>query len=226
MALLSTVKPSQGKASAALDALVKDFLNRKLICHNYTDLDTSPIGEETRAKWDKARQDEELRQRRLNSINLLNVQRERLANARITKDTPDDASKVYRTQARRTTRPNISGATVDEAEAHDSQSKGTIAIEAGAVPLTFGTQTQRAAKEGKKAARAQKEEARRAAKDADSGRKGTVQQMPADPKAKAAGKEGSVDKGQGKEKELPEDVEMLKELPGDPEGTEEKPEDI
>ena len=224
-ALLSTVKPSQRKASAALGALAKDFLDRKLVCHNYTDLDTSPIGEETRAKWDKARQDEELRQRRLDSINLLNVQRGRLANARITKDTPDDAGKVYRIQARRTTRPNIFGATVDEAEAHDIQSKGTIATEAGAVPLTTGTQTQHAAKEGKKAARAQKEEARRATKDAGSGRKGTVQQMPADPKAKVAEKEESVDKGKGKEKELPEDVEMLKERPGDPEGTSEEPED-
>ena len=29
--------------------------------------------------------------------------------------------------------------------------------------------------------------------------------MPADPKAKAAEKEGSVDKGKGKDKELPED---------------------
>ena len=230
-ALLSTVKATQTKAYAALGALAKDFLDRKLVSHDYTNLDTSPAGEDMRAKWDKARQDQELRQMRLDSLNLLNTQRMKVANARITKDTADDAGKVYRTQARRTTRPNMSGATADEAEAHDVQSKRTIATEAGPVPLTVGAQTQRAAKDGKKVARAKKAKAKKAAEDAGSGGKGTVQQMPADPKAK----EGSVDKGKGKEKELPEgpkgakegpkDVEMEEGLP-DPKGTEEELQDI
>ena len=52
--------------------------------------------------------------------------------------------------------------------------------------------------------------------DAGSGRKGAVQQVPADPKAKATEKEGSVDKGKGKGKEK----EKEKELQEDPKGIE------
>ena len=232
-ALLSTVKATQTKAYAALGALAKDFLDRKLVFHDHTNLDTSPAGEETRAKWDQAKIEEDMRQKKRDSLSLLSTQRHKVERARITADDAQNAApKVYRTQTRRTTRPNISGATADEAEAHDVQNERTIATEAGPVTLTVGAQTQRAAKDGKKVARAKKAKAKKAAEDAGSGGKGTVQQMPADPKAK----EGSVDKGKGKEKELPEgpkgaeegpkDVEMEEELPEGPKGTEEEPKDV
>ena len=209
--LLSTVKASQTKSNAALGALAMDFLGRKLVFHDYANLDTSPAGELTRAKWDNVRHDQEMRQKKIDSLNLLNAQRLKVGRARVTKDEGQNAGpKLYRTQDRRTTRPNISGATADEAEAHDIQSKRTIDTEAGPIPLTVGPATQHAAKVGRKAAQANAKADKKAADDADSGRKGTVQPMSADPQGKGHG-EGSVDKG--KEKELPED----------PKGTDEEP---
>lgn len=49
-ALLGTVKPVQLKANAAIGAMAKDFIDRKLVYHDYTSLDTSPIAEQTRPK--------------------------------------------------------------------------------------------------------------------------------------------------------------------------------
>lgn len=219
--LLSTVKDKQSKSTAALGAMARDFLDRNLVYHDFANLDTSPAGEETRAQWDKARQDDELRQRKIQSLDLLNTHRIKAQTARIVDDTPSDAGgRLYRTQARRTTRPNMSGAAVDEAETHDVQNKRTINTEAGPVALTVGSQSQRGAKEGKKAARAKAQAEKKAAED--SGPKGKVQRMPTDPK------------GKGKEKELPEepeDVDMGKELPEDPKGSDkgkgaEEPEDV
>lgn len=57
-ALLSTVKSVQSKAHAALSALAKDFIDRKLVYHDYPSLDTGPIAEETRAKWDEVKEEE------------------------------------------------------------------------------------------------------------------------------------------------------------------------
>ena len=119
-ALLSTVKASQTKAYAALGALAKDILDRKLLFHDYTNLDTSPTGEETRAKRDKAKLEEQFQQKKRDSLDLLSTQRQKVERARITKDKAQNAApKLYRTRTHRTTRPNISGSTADVAEAHD-----------------------------------------------------------------------------------------------------------
>ena len=76
---------------------LEGLLDRKLVCHNYTNLDTSPVGEKAHAKWDNARQERELNQRKIASLNLLSTQRQRMKLARITNDTTDGAGKVYRT---------------------------------------------------------------------------------------------------------------------------------
>ena len=164
-------------------------------------MDTSPIGEETRAKWDKARQDEELRQRNIESLDLLRNQRIKIRDARIVNDTPEHVGKVYRTQGRRTTRPNMSGAIADDAEAHDVQNKRIIATEAGPVALNLGSQSQRGAKYARKVARAKADAEKKAAEDANIGRKGNVQQIPTNP---------TVGKGKGKEKELRTSRRMLR----------------
>ena len=104
----------------SLGTLVRDFLDCKLVFHDYTNLDISPAGEATRAKWDKAKMEEEIRQKKRDSLNLLSTQRQKVACARITTDDAQNAApRLYRTRTRRTTRPNMSGATADEAEVHD-----------------------------------------------------------------------------------------------------------
>lgn len=166
-ALLSTVKSVQSKAHAALGALAKDFIDRKLVYHDYTSLDTSPIAEETCAKWDEVKKEEELRQRKLDSLNFLRTQSKRAEKVRYSEDFQNNAPKVYRTQTKRTTRPSLSGAAVDAADNHDKSNKGdrsAFITKAGAVSLVTSGQTQR----DTKAEKSKKAAERKAAEEAGS----------------------------------------------------------
>lgn len=196
-ALLSTVKSVQSKANAALGAMAKDFIDRKLVYHDYTSLDTSPIAEETRAKWDDTKKEEELRQRKLDSLDFLRTQSKRAEKVRYTEDFQNNAPKVYRTHTKRTTRLNLSGATVDDAENHDKNKgdRSAFVTKAGAVSLVTGGQTQRDKKEEKEKKAAEKKAAERAAAE---------KEVAEDPKGKGKGK-GKEQEPSGEEMQLEED---------------------
>ena len=121
--LFSTVKSNGNKESAAIGAMAKDFHDRKLVYHDHTSLDTSPIGEETRAKWDKARLDNEIEHKKVENLATLMSQLRRISKARITKEFEDNRPRVYRTDRRRTTRPNMTSDAAKDADTHDLVSK-------------------------------------------------------------------------------------------------------
>ena len=214
LAALSTVKSVQSKANAALGVMAKDFIDRKLIYHDYISMDTSPIAEETRAKWDEAKKEEELRQRKLVSLDFLRTQSKKAEKVRYAEEFQNNAPKVYRTQTKRTTRPNLSGAAVDAAENHDKRNKGdrsAFITKAGPVSLVAGGQTQRE----KKAEKSKKAAERKAGEEAGSSQaKGKGNVMPVDPKGK--GKEVQVEEEMQVEEMQVEEMQVEEDMPADP----------
>ena len=183
-ALLKTYRPKQTKASAAIGNMAKDCIDRELVYHDYTSLDSDPSTEDTRAKWDQARRDDELRVKNAEHMNLLSTHRHKKAQTFHEKN-PDSTRNVYRTQSRRTTRPNMRGSAAERAENHDK----VLDTDAGAVHLKTGGHTQRAAKAEKKE-RAKQAEMEKAAAEAEGAR------------GKGKGRAAPVEeKGEGKEKE-------------------------
>ena len=197
-AILSTVKQSQLKANASVSCMAKDVLDRKLVSHDYTSADTSPAGEAMRAAWDQTKIESELHRKKMENYSMLSVQSLKANKARFTDESRDAASRVYRTGSERTTRPNMSGAVADAAEAADiasGRNRSTLETEAGAVTLATGSGTQNAAKQEKKAKQAARREAvaEEAAEEASSGKgKGKGKAMPVDPKGKGKEKEKEV----------------------------------
>lgn len=145
-ALMGTSKRTQQKAAAAVRAMGKNFLDRKLVYHDYDSIDTSPVGESMRKDWDKDRLAGEVRMAAADNLAFLQSQTEKVKGTRYIEDYKDNRAKAYRTASRRTTRPNQPGATAKDADAFDIQIGRTgpaLLTQAGAIPVAFGTPSQR-----------------------------------------------------------------------------------
>lgn len=196
-AVMSTVKSSQGRAAAALSAMAVDCLDRKLVYHNHTSLDTSPAGVHLRATWDAAKLEAEMRKQKAESFSFLDTQATQARNRRYVENSDVSTPKIYRTGSRRTTRP-LPGALAKAADDHDIQhgeNRSAIVTDAGAVPITMTGQSQRASKNKRKAAKAAKAEANSKSKD-----KGKGKAVDEDVGGGGAGG-GGEDKGREKEPE-------------------------
>ncbi len=194
---MSTVKSSQGRAAAALSAMAVDCLDRKLVYHNHTSLDTSPAGVHLRATWDAAKLEAEMRKQKAESFSFLDTQATQARNRRYVENSDVSTPKIYRTGSRRTTRP-LPGALAKAADDHDIQhgeNRSAIVTDAGAVPITVTGQSQRASKNKRKAAKAAKAEANSKSKD-----KGKGKAVDEDVGGGGAGG-GGEDKGREKEPE-------------------------
>ncbi len=110
-----------------------------------------------------------MRKQKADSLVFFNTQANKARNTRYVENFEVNTPKVYRTGSRRTTRP-FPGEIAKAADDHDIQhgeNRSTIVTDAGAVPLTVTGQTQRAAKNQKKAA---KVEAKSKSKDKGKGK--------------------------------------------------------
>ena len=208
-ALLGSVKNKQTKDNAAIGAMAVDFLDRGLVYHNFDLLDTSPIGEETRATWDASKLDSELRKHMPEDMAFLSTQKAKQKTSRYEQATKAEHTNLYRTRSRRTTRPNMTGAIAEAAEAADISSgrnQQLLLTDAGAVPLVQGSGSQHAAKQVKKAAKAARKKAAEESEEAEEagaakGRGNAMAMLP-DPEGKGKEREAPLEgKGEGKEEE-------------------------
>lgn len=152
-ALLGTAKDKQKRASAAISEMARDLYARKLVYHDEETLDTNPIGETTRAKWDQARLADELKARWTASFNAIRVGVDTAGKAVFDEDFKGHNPTVYSTATRRTVRPNMTGNVAQDAETHDPRHgpiRRSITTATGAAPLLTAGQTQRSAKKAKK----------------------------------------------------------------------------
>lgn len=143
-AIMGTVKQTQQKSSAAVIAMAKDFLDRKLVYHDNSSIDTSPVGEATRKEWDEERLKAELRKKQADNLNFLQSQSVKANRARYIEDFKDNRAKVYRPASRRTTRPNQPRDTAKADDAHDIQhgkNGPTLLTESGPVKVNLSLQT-------------------------------------------------------------------------------------
>ena len=97
-AILGTVKKSRLKASASISCMAKDLLDRKLVSHDYTSMDTSPAGGAMRASWDQTKLESELHRKSMENCSMLSTQWPKADKARFTNESRDAASRVYRIQ--------------------------------------------------------------------------------------------------------------------------------
>lgn len=193
-ALLATVKSKQPKANAAISAMAKDFVDRCLVSQDFDTLDNSPAGEASRVGWDEAKKAAELKIKKAETSNFLNVQLQKFQRARYDEIFQEKTPKVYRTDSRRTTRPNLSGSAAKAAETHDQSVKNQPAFmtEAGPVTLIQAGQTQRAAKDSRKAEKAEKAARKKAAGDKGKGKEDVPMDEAERKKAKGKGKESDL----------------------------------
>ena len=192
-ALLGTVKSKQPKANAAISAMAKDFIDRGLLSQDLDTLDNSPAGEASRVGWDDAKKAAALKTKNAETSNFLNVQLQKFHRARYDEELQDKTPKVYRTDSRRTTRPNLSGSAAKAAETHDqSKNQSAFMTEAGPVPLIQAGRTQRAAKDSRKAERAEKATRKKAAEDKGKGKEVVPMDEAERKKAKGKGRESDL----------------------------------
>ena len=204
--IIGTAKAKQNKQNASISVMARDFIDRGLVYHDYDHLDTTPVSVEQRKAWDQAKLANERRAKQEDNMALLSTFQKSRRPARPA--TQDNTAHIYRTKDRQTTRPNMSGPAVDNAEKNDGR---ILATEAGDIPITTGGQTQHANKVTRKARRQEMEKEKEAKAAEDAKGKGKAIAAPAEDKAQgvtvppAAPAEG---KGKGKEKEKEDDTEM------------------
>lgn len=95
---LAAIKISRLKASASISCMAKDLLDRKLVSHDYTSMDTSRAGEAMRASWDQTKLESELHRKSMENCSMLSTQWPKADKARFTNESRDAPSRVYRIQ--------------------------------------------------------------------------------------------------------------------------------